>query len=67
MSNRAAVLIETDLGFVTVDLAPTRAGENFAKLCKCGYYANTLFYSVVPGFVAQGGGFHLVVDWSIHE
>jgi len=53
--DRPAVLIETDLGPITVDLLPNRAGENFVKLCKVGYYANNLFYSVSQGFVAQCG------------
>src|SRR5436305_8653808 len=30
---------------------------NFKKLVEAGVYQNTFFHRVVPGFVAQGGGF----------
>lgn len=31
--------------------------DNFKRLIKSGAYQNTFFHRVVPGFVAQGGGF----------
>src|SRR3954471_10257002 len=33
---------------------------NFKKLVQSGAYQNTFFHRVVPGFVAQGGGFFTV-------
>ena len=53
--SRPAVLIETDLGNLTVDCLAGRVGENFVKLCKAGVYCNNLFYSISAGFVAQCG------------
>lgn len=32
--------------------------NNFKKLVQSGAYANTFFHRVIPGFVAQGGGFY---------
>jgi peptidyl-prolyl cis-trans isomerase A (cyclophilin A) len=31
--------------------------NNFLSYVKSGFYANTLFHRVIPGFVTQGGGF----------
>jgi len=53
--SRPAVLIETDVGNLSVDCLAGRVGENFVKLCKAGVYCNNLFYSISAGFVAQCG------------
>lgn len=54
------VLLQTNLGNVLVQLNPTAAPvtvNNFLNYVKSGYYTNTLFHRVIPGFMAQGGGF----------
>lgn len=53
-----AVVIETTLGDVTVDLYTTRrpmACMNFLKLCKMKYYNFNLFHTVQHNFIAQTG------------
>ncbi len=50
--------IETNLGSITVRFYTSDAPEltrNFLELAKSGYYANTTFHRIVPGFVIQGG------------
>jgi peptidyl-prolyl cis-trans isomerase SDCCAG10 len=32
-----------------------KACRNFVQLCLEGYYDNTIFHRIVPGFVVQGG------------
>eukprot|EP00913_Durusdinium_trenchii_P014024 g13169.t1 len=53
-----AVLIETNLGDLVIDLkvdhAP-RACLNFIKLCKMKYYNNCLFLSVEKDYIARTG------------
>ena len=53
-----AVLLETSLGFVTVDLhfeeCPL-ASQNFLAPCQAKRYNNVLFFNVQPGFIAQAG------------
>jgi peptidyl-prolyl cis-trans isomerase A (cyclophilin A) len=54
------VILETSLGNVTLELYPDKAPEtvkNFLAYVDGGFYANTLFHRVIPGFVVQGGGF----------
>lgn len=54
------VLLTTNLGNVTLELDPVAAPltvDNFLNYVNTGYYANTLFHRVMPGFVAQAGGF----------
>ncbi|XP_065076924.1 peptidyl-prolyl cis-trans isomerase sig-7 [Ochlerotatus camptorhynchus] len=53
-----AVVIETTIGDVTVDLYLTerpRAALNFLKLCKLKYYNFNLFHTIQHGFIAQTG------------
>ncbi len=52
------VRIKTDKGDIVVALYAKEAPkhvENFLKLCKDGFYANTKFHRVVRGFMIQGG------------
>ncbi|XKL67118.1 hypothetical protein PGB90_010538 [Kerria lacca] len=53
-----AVVIETTLGDITIDLysdaRPTTC-NNFLKLCKMKYYNFNLFYSIQNNFIAQTG------------
>ena len=54
------VLIETNKGKIVVELFPRlapRSVENFLGYVDSGYYNNTVFHRVIPGFMAQGGGF----------
>lgn len=54
------VTMSTSLGNVTVELDPVAAPatvDNFLSYTNGGYYSGTLFHRVIPGFVAQGGGY----------
>ncbi|XP_042187825.1 spliceosome-associated protein CWC27 homolog isoform X1 [Callorhinchus milii] len=52
------VLLKTTAGDIDIELwskeAP-KACRNFIQLCMEGYYDNTIFHRVVPGFIVQGG------------
>ncbi|XP_067842740.1 spliceosome-associated protein CWC27 homolog isoform X2 [Heptranchias perlo] len=52
------VLLKTTAGDIDIELwskeAP-KACRNFIQLCLEGYYDNTVFHRVVPGFIVQGG------------
>src|SRR6516162_4086867 len=53
------VLISTSLGDIKVELYPDKAPEtvkNFLQYVDAGYYNNTIFHRVIPGFMIQGGG-----------
>jgi len=52
------IVIETDLGNITIALFPNAAPKHcqqIEKLVKEGFYNGTMFHRVVPGFVIQGG------------
>ena len=54
------VEIKTNLGAITVELRPDKAPktvENFLQYVKSGFYKDTVFHRVIPGFMVQGGGF----------
>ena len=54
------VRIETSHGPMLVELFDERAPatvENFLGYVRSGFYEGTIFHRVIPGFVAQGGGF----------
>jgi len=54
------VEIKTTLGAVVIELYPENAPktvENFLQYVKDGFYDGTIFHRVIPGFMAQGGGF----------
>ena len=47
-------------GSITLELDPTKAPittDNFLYYVRQGYYSNTLFHRVIPGFVVQAGGY----------
>ncbi len=54
------VLMETSQGNVTIELfqkdAPITV-KNFLSYVKDGFYSDTVFHRVIPGFMIQGGGF----------
>lgn len=54
------VELKTSLGAVVIELYPENAPktvENFVQYVKSGFYDGTMFHRVIPGFMAQGGGF----------
>lgn len=59
MSENPVVLLETTSGDILVELYPDKAPETVASFLKYvddGFYNNTIFHRVIPGFMIQGGG-----------
>lgn len=53
------VLLETTSGDILLELYPDKAPktvENFLNYVDEGFYKNTIFHRVIPGFMIQGGG-----------
>lgn len=52
------VVLNTSHGEIEIELwtkeAP-KASKNFIQLCLEGYYDNTIFHRLIPGFMIQGG------------
>jgi cyclophilin family peptidyl-prolyl cis-trans isomerase len=61
VSNSAPeVKLQTTLGDIVIKLDSPKAPvsvENFLAYVKAGHYDGTIFHRVIPGFMAQGGGF----------
>jgi peptidyl-prolyl cis-trans isomerase A (cyclophilin A)/peptidyl-prolyl cis-trans isomerase B (cyclophilin B) len=54
------VEIETNLGAITLELYADKAPrtvDNFLQYAKSGFYRDAIFHRVIPGFMAQGGGY----------
>jgi len=52
--------IKTNHGTITLELDAEKAPEtvaNFIQYANDGFYNNTIFHRVIPGFMIQGGGF----------
>ncbi|WP_299591905.1 peptidylprolyl isomerase [uncultured Microbulbifer sp.] len=60
ITNNPRVELETDLGTIELVLYADKAPEtveNFLAYVDSGFYNGTIFHRVIPGFMAQGGGF----------
>jgi peptidyl-prolyl cis-trans isomerase SDCCAG10 len=54
----AKVLLQTTSGDLEIELfakQTPQSSRNFLQLCLDGYYDNTIFHRLVPGFIIQGG------------
>jgi len=54
------VLLTTSAGNIELELDSKKAPvsvQNFVDYVKSGYYSNTIYHRVIPGFMIQGGGF----------
>ncbi|MFJ2357417.1 peptidylprolyl isomerase [Pseudomonas fluorescens] len=54
------VLLDTTNGQIEIELDSVKAPistKNFLDYVNSGFYTNTIFHRVIPGFMAQGGGF----------
>jgi peptidyl-prolyl cis-trans isomerase B (cyclophilin B) len=54
------VKLQTTLGVIIIQLDAEKAPlstKNFLTYVKEGFYDGTIFHRVIPGFMAQGGGF----------
>lgn len=65
------VVFETDLGAFEIALDEERAPKtvaNFLRYVDEGHYSGTIFHRVIPGFMAQGGGYDASYEKkSVHE
>lgn len=53
------VKIETNVGAIVLELNAKQAPKtvaNFLRYVDSGFYTNTVFHRVIPGFMVQGGG-----------
>lgn len=60
VSAATQVLVTTNLGEFTIQLDEKNApvsSQNFLRYVEDGSYVGTIFHRVIPGFMAQGGGF----------
>ncbi|WGZ92367.1 MAG: peptidylprolyl isomerase [Candidatus Thiocaldithrix dubininis] len=59
MSTNPKILIETSKGNITAELdakAAPKTVENILAYVNDGFYTDTVFHRVIPGFMIQGGG-----------
>ncbi|WP_299396108.1 peptidylprolyl isomerase [uncultured Desulfovibrio sp.] len=65
MAENPIVLLETTSGDILIELYPDKAPEtvkNFLQYVDDGFYNNTIFHRVIPGFMIQGGGMGARMD-----
>ena len=54
------ITIKTNFGDISIELFEKEAPittKNFLEYVRSGFYKETLFHRVIPGFMIQGGGF----------
>jgi peptidyl-prolyl cis-trans isomerase B (cyclophilin B) len=54
------IKFQTSLGDFVIQLDTEKApisAENFLNYVNTGFYTGTIFHRIIPGFMAQGGGF----------
>jgi cyclophilin family peptidyl-prolyl cis-trans isomerase len=59
MGDEMKVLLSTNYGDIAIELEADRAPvtvENFLNYIEQGFYKDTIFHRVIPGFMIQGGG-----------
>jgi len=59
------VTVDTDLGSFTIALHTEKAPktvENLLQYVDAGHYDGTIFHRVIPGFMAQGGGYDTTLE-----
>lgn len=64
------VLMKTSMGEITIELNEEKAPvtvKNFLAYVNEGFFDNTVFHRVIPGFMVQGGGFALKDDGVIEQ
>lgn len=55
----AIVILKTNYGNITLDIDEVNTpitAQNFLNYVKNGFYSDTIFHRVIPGFMIQGGG-----------
>lgn len=60
LTNNPRVVLETDLGSIELVLYADKAPitvENFLAYVDSGFYDGVIFHRVIPGFMAQSGGY----------
>jgi len=58
--SQTKVKLTTSMGEIVIQLNTEKApisAENFLTYVKEGFYDGTIFHRIIPGFMAQGGGF----------
>mgnify|MGYP003377083036 CR=1 FL=1 len=59
------VTVDTDLGSFAISLHTEKAPktvENLLRYVDAGHYDGTIFHRVIPGFMAQGGGYDTTLE-----
>lgn len=65
MADNPTILLETTSGDILIELFADKAPQtvaNFLQYVDDGFYSNTIFHRVIPGFMIQGGGLGARMD-----